>query len=401
MRDRRELASISAASAPLPSRVFILATQVADSRASGAVRLFLEELAVQRRDARPVLVAGHQRGGGVQGVLDHVIGAVRPNGVPIGLDRKSLELREFIRLVGGFFLIGVRQQAVHRACGGVVRMLSQEGGEVLDDLVRLVHVLVVEVDEREAVAHVAGVAAVRELGEVFLDGGEGLLVLVREEIRHRHIVEGVFDQRAVREFLEELGENRRGFLEVAVLENGESLEEGVAVEALGLGELGLKAAVEAADFGPVSALNEHLAGEGGDLLDIFRVGIFPQVGVAEDFDFRDVLKLVQDDDFGVGRGLGVGRGGVFVADRAEADERLLMPVEIVEATPAAHDQGRVQIGLFLDGGQGFLGKLDGGLEVADQFGGGGALAERLVFFQLPRGFRGFSGPCAGDSSAVF
>ena len=118
--------------------------------------------------------------------------------------------------------------------------------------------LVIEVDEREAVAHVAGVAAVREAGEVFLTRSERLLVLVGEEVRHRQIIEGVFDERAVREVLEELGENRRGFLEIAVLEHREALIEGVAVEALGLGEPGFETAVKAADFGPVAALGHRV-----------------------------------------------------------------------------------------------------------------------------------------------
>ena len=185
-----------------------------------AVRLFLKELPVKRGDAGPVLVA--------------LKASWWRNPARIGSRRRgcrtkppSCRLRS--QVAGTWRVRRACRRSFSYRCPPAGRYMEpaeassgcwlEEAGEILDDLVGLVHVLVVEVDEREAVAHVAGVAAVRELGEIFLTGGEGLLVFVGEEIRHRHIIEGVFDQRAVREILEELGENRRGFLEVAVLEN--------------------------------------------------------------------------------------------------------------------------------------------------------------------------------------
>ena len=184
---------------------------------------------------------------------------------------------------------------------------------------------------------------------------------------HRHIVVGVFGQRAVAKILQELRENRHGFLEIAVLEQRQTLEKRIAIKAGGFGELGLQIAIEATDFRPVSALDKNLTGERGDLLGVLGIRVFPQEGVAEHLDLRDVLELVKNNDFRVGGSLGIAGVFVFEPQGAETHQRLLVTIKVVEAAPAAHQEGRVKVGLLFHSDQRLLGQLDGRLEVVQVF----------------------------------
>ena len=104
IRGLRALASISAASATLAFAGFHLGHPGGGKQGHRAVWLFLRNSPWSARDAGPVLVGLEQRGGGIERVLDHVVRAVRPNGLFVGFERKPFELREFVGLVGFFFL---------------------------------------------------------------------------------------------------------------------------------------------------------------------------------------------------------------------------------------------------------------------------------------------------------
>ena len=101
--------------------------------------------------------------------MDRIIRALRPH-------RLGVVLQGIISFIDT--LVGISQETIHRAVRDVIRVILEEFGEFADNLWGLVWLCVVEVDEREAVAHVAGVGSIGKLLEVCAAGGERFLIFI-------------------------------------------------------------------------------------------------------------------------------------------------------------------------------------------------------------------------------
>lgn len=268
-------------------------------------------------------------------------------------------------------------------------MLCDEAAEIADDLVGLILILVIEVDEGEAVLQFPGKAAIGELLEMLGGGGEGFLIVVAQEMRQRHVVSGVFHQRAVRKILDHALEQRSRFGEIGVLEKGETLEEHEAIQAFGLRHRFLKFAVTHPDFLPVAASHEVLDGNGGDSLGILRMRILADKRLASVLDLVEVLPLVQDHDLGIGGFFRILGLWIFRADGSKADECFLEAVQIEQAAAAAHQERGVEIGSVLDGFQALFRQLDRRFETGEELGCVGTPVRRLCFLRPDLRFKAF------------
>ena len=77
-----------------------------------------------------------------------------------------------------------------------------------------------------------------------------------------------------------------------------------------------------------------------------------------------------------------------------------MAVKVVKAAPAAHQQRGVEISIFLDGYQCFLGQFDRRFEIADQLGSGGTLIKWLGLFLLHAGLENLQVLALGIQSCL-
>ena len=240
-------------------------------------------------------------------------------------------------------------------------MIFEKIAEVFDDLVRLVGLLVVEIDKGQTIAHVTGVIAIRKSRKVLLRALESLLVVVGHERRHGHIIQRVFDQPAVGKGFKKFLEEWHGAGEVARLKGGNAVIKHKTIKIFGLREANCQAAEKFAHLGPVSTLHKDVASQRGHLLDVIRVRIFAHVCVAELFDCSNITELAENNNLSISRRLGILCGSVFRAERAETYKRLLETIQVEKAAAAAHEQRGVEIAFPLDRCKGRLRELNCGL----------------------------------------
>ena len=126
-------------------------------------------------DGTPILPCLQNRGGGIQCVLDHIVGTLAPERLLIGCEC-------LVILV--VFFIGVCEQTQHRSVRYIIWMTFHKSLDLGDYLIRF-HPGVIGIDVRQSVLQVAGIQAIGIFAKIFRAGGHSFLVFVVQEMRQR------------------------------------------------------------------------------------------------------------------------------------------------------------------------------------------------------------------------